>query len=99
MNSSGIHAREAPGLKGLAEAFPEHWLLYASFQCFPQRSAAIEIDAMVVMDDRVILLELKDWHGELAANGDQWLVNGRTARSVGCGQREHEGTEGRAAAQ
>jgi hypothetical protein len=33
---------------------------------------------MVVMDDRVLLLEIKDWNGELTANGDQWLVGGRS---------------------
>jgi hypothetical protein len=32
---------------------------------------------MVVMDDRVMLLEIKDWNGLLEPNGDQWIVNGR----------------------
>lgn len=78
LNSAGIHAREIPGIEGLATAYPSHWLLYASFQCLPKRSLPIEIDAMVVMDDRVLLLEIKDWNGELTANGDQWLVDGRS---------------------
>jgi hypothetical protein len=33
---------------------------------------------MAVMDDRVLLLEIKDWNGELTANGDQWLIRGRS---------------------
>jgi hypothetical protein len=32
---------------------------------------------MVVMDDRVLLLEIKDWNGTLTHNGDQWILNGR----------------------
>ena len=37
---------------------------------------------MLVMDDRVLLLELKDFNGDLTANGDQWqLGNRRTFRS------------------
>jgi len=78
LNSAGIHAREIPGIDALAAAFPSHWLLYASFQCLPKNAMPIEIDAMVVMEDRVLLLEIKDWNGELTANGDQWLVEGRS---------------------
>lgn len=77
LNSAGIASREIPGISKIAEAFPERWLLYASLQCMPKNSGPIEIDAMVVMDDRVLLLEIKDWNGPLTANGDQWLVADR----------------------
>src|SRR5580704_11835708 len=78
LNSAGIHPREIPGVDGLAAAFPAHWLFYASLQCMPKGSSPIEIDSMVVMDDRVLLLEIKDWNGPLTVNGDQWLVNDKT---------------------
>ena len=77
LNSAGIHKREIPGIDALAQAFPPQWLLYASLQCYPARDTPIEIDAMVVMDDRVLLLEIKDWNGTLTQNGDQWVLNGR----------------------
>jgi hypothetical protein len=77
LNSSGIHLREIPGIQALASAFPQQWLFYASLQCFPPRSFPIEIDALVVMDDGVLLLELKDYNGKLTPNGDQWVLNGR----------------------
>ena len=32
---------------------------------------------MVVMDDRVLLLEVKDWNGVLTCNGDNWLLDGQ----------------------
>jgi hypothetical protein len=48
-----------------------------SLQCYPRNEPPIEMDAMIVMDDRVLLLEIKDWNGTLTHNGDQWLVNGR----------------------
>lgn len=41
-------------------------------QVFP-----IEIDALVVMDDGVLLLELKDYNGKLTSNGDQRVLNDR----------------------
>ena len=77
LSSAGIHTREIPGVEALASAFPSDWLLYASLQCYPRGEPPIEMDAMVVMDDRVLLLEIKDWNGKLTHNGDQWLINGR----------------------
>jgi serine/threonine protein kinase len=81
LNSAGIHRREIAGIDRLAAAFPSNWLLYASLQAYPPREPPIEIDAMVVTDDRVIILEIKDYYGTLTHNGDQWIHNGRTQRS------------------
>jgi hypothetical protein len=75
LNSAGIHMREIPGIDALARAFPSQWIFYASLQCFPPRSYPIEIDAFVITDERALLLELKDYNGTLAANGDQWILN------------------------
>ena len=36
---------------------------------------------MVVMDDRVLILEIKDFNGTLTHNGDQWVLNRRRFRS------------------
>lgn len=74
LNSAGIHRREIPGIEALARSLPDDWLIYASLQHYPAREAPIELDAMVVMQDRVLLLEIKDWNGELRLNGDNWIV-------------------------
>ncbi len=82
LSSVGIHRREINGIGALAQAYPAHWLLYASLQCYPRGEPPIEMDAMVVMDDRVLLLEIKDLHGTLTVNGDQWIQgNGKRFRS------------------
>lgn len=77
LNSAGIHPREAPALTALSSALPDDWLLYASFQYLPPRENPMDIDALIVMDDRVLLLEVKDWNGVLSCNGDMWLVDER----------------------
>ncbi|MDR6591564.1 serine/threonine protein kinase [Agrobacterium tumefaciens] len=64
----------------MAEAFPSNWLLYASLNAFPANSPPIEIDLLAVMDDRIVLLELKDWHGPLTTKGDMW-IHGKPQRS------------------
>ncbi|MBY5436501.1 AAA domain-containing protein [Rhizobium leguminosarum] len=77
LSSGGIHRREIPGITELAKAYPAEWLLYTSLQCYPPNESPIELDAMVVMDDRVLLLEIKDYQGTLGANGDQWVHNNK----------------------
>jgi hypothetical protein len=81
LSSAGIHRREIPGIGALARAYPPEWLLYASLQCFPRGELPIEMDALVVMSDRVLILEIKDFNGKLTHNGDQWRLKDRTFRS------------------
>jgi len=81
LSSAGIHRREIPGIGALSQAYPPQWLLYASLQCFPRGELPIEMDAMVVMDDRILILEIKDFNGRLTHNGDQWVLNRRRFRS------------------
>jgi serine/threonine protein kinase len=74
LNSAGIMPREIKGVDALSKAFPSDWLLYVSLNCFPRNQSPMEIDAVVVMDDGVLLLEIKDWNGVLTARGDRWFV-------------------------
>lgn len=83
LNSAGIMPREIRGVQALAEAFPPDWLFYVSLNCFPERQRPFEVDAFVVTDDRVLLLEIKDWNGVLTnQQGDWWLNKSRRGRSA-----------------
>lgn len=81
LSSAGVQHREVKGLDALASAFPSNWLVYASLNAFPKNSAPIEIDVFVVMDDRIVLLELKDWNGPIIPKGDMWVHAGKRERS------------------
>lgn len=74
LNSAGIMPREIKGIDALSKAFPSDWLLYVSLNCFPRNQSPMEIDAVVVMDDVLLLLEIKDWNGVLTARGDRWFL-------------------------
>ncbi|MCW3845981.1 NERD domain-containing protein [Sphingomonas sp. LB-2] len=62
------------GLEALAQSLPINWLIYASLNAYPPNDKPIEIDVIAVMDDRIVLLELKDWNGVLTSNGDNWVL-------------------------
>ena len=80
LNSAGIMPREIKGVDALSKAFPSNWLLYVSLNCFPRNQSPMEIDAVVVMDDLILLLEIKDWNGKLTYKGDRWFVNGASRK-------------------
>lgn len=79
LNSAGIMPREIKGIEALSKAFPPDWLLYVSLNCFPRNQSPMEIDAVVVMDDVILILEIKDWNGVLTSSGDRWFL-GRAPR-------------------
>lgn len=81
LSSAGIQHREVKGVEALAAVYPINWLMYASLTAFPRNSAPIEIDLLVIMDDRIVLLELKDWNGPLSAKNDVWIHAGKKERS------------------
>ncbi|MFO3796028.1 MAG: NERD domain-containing protein, partial [Anaerolineales bacterium] len=81
LSSAGIHPREKKGVSALADAFPSDWLVYASLTAFPRNSSPIEIDLLVIMDDRIVLLELKDWNGSIEYDGDLWIHANKRTRS------------------
>lgn len=80
LNSAGIMPREIKGIDALSKAFPSDWLLYVSLNCFPRNQSPMEIDAVVVMDDIILLLEIKDWNGNLTYKGNRWFVNGASRK-------------------
>lgn len=75
LNASGIMPREIKGIDALANALPADWLLYVGLNCYPRGQDPMEIDALIVMDDQVLLLEIKDWNGTLSNRNGAWFIN------------------------
>jgi hypothetical protein len=78
LNSAGIMRREIKGVDALAKAFPPEWLLYVALNCYPRNQDPMEIDALVVIEDQILLLEIKDWDPKLTYQNDRWFVGGQS---------------------
>jgi hypothetical protein len=74
LNSTGIMPREVKGVAALSSAFPSTWVMYLSLHCFPRNQDPMEIDAVLLMDDRVLILEIKDWNGDLTSSNSHWYI-------------------------
>jgi Nuclease-related domain len=72
LNSAGIMPREIKGVDALAKAFPPEWLFYVALNCYPRNQDPMEIDALVVIEDQVLVLEIKDWNPKLTHQNDRW---------------------------
>ena len=77
--TEGIHPREIKGVSELDEYLPQHWVFYTSLQYFPGHDRPIEMDLIVLADDRVLLVEIKDWTKQIRYEGSHWVV-GRGGR-------------------
>lgn len=79
INPDGVHSREIKGLDVLEKALPDHWFGYAAFELIGHDGG--EIDLLVCADDRLILVEIKDWNVPITDNGATWTMPFGTVKS------------------
>jgi serine/threonine protein kinase len=74
LNPEGVHEAEKEPLTRLAESLPSTWKGYASLELIDRRQGNAEIDLVIVNHDRLIVVELKNWNGELRSSNGNWFV-------------------------
>lgn len=72
----GIHQREIPGLEKLQE-LPDNWCAFTNMDLSLPGKGIREIDVVLVTEDRLILIDLKDWTGPITSEEGNWLNRGR----------------------
>lgn len=76
-NVDGIQVAEKAALQAMENAFPRQWRGIAAFEIIQKGSGNKEIDLVLITDERVIVVELKNWNGLIESDGEIWLLNGR----------------------
>lgn len=77
LNDQGIHQREIVGVEALKQRLPKDWFGYASMEIVDEGRKAREVDVAVVLPDRIVIADLKDWHGSISSDGSRWSQNSR----------------------
>ena len=72
----GIHAREIPGLEKL-KSLPSDWYAFTNLELTTGPGQSREIDIVMVVDDRVLLVDLKDWNAKITVGDGRWFHGGR----------------------
>lgn len=73
---SGIHPREVAGIS-LLSALPPAWYAYTNLDLASAPGTSREIDVIMVIEDRILVVDLKDWKGPIEGRDGHWFNNGR----------------------
>lgn len=73
---TGIHAREITGVSLLA-SLPDHWFAYTNLDLAIAAGESREIDVIIVAEDRILVVDLKDWRGPIKSREGRWYNDGR----------------------
>ena len=67
------HAREVVALERLKRELPSDWFGYANvFVKDARKDAGQEVDLILVCDDRIIMIDVKDWVGTVTQGRGKW---------------------------
>lgn len=72
----GVHRREIRGVDGLRK-LPSDWYAFTNLDLAIGPGRSREIDVILAAEDRIFLIDLKDWSGRIESSGGNWLHNGR----------------------
>ncbi|MBI3093454.1 MAG: NERD domain-containing protein [Rhodocyclales bacterium] len=72
----GIHQREIPGLDKL-KGLPDHWHAFTNLDLALPGRGIREIDLVMVIEDRLLLIDLKDWLGPVTSKDGNWFNGNR----------------------
>ncbi len=82
LSPEGVLDVEQGSLREIYRQLPGHWSGYAAFQLVPRNSAnPLDVDLVVVTTNRVLLVELKNWNGDIEYSEGQWFHKGGAHKS------------------
>ena len=72
----GVHRREITGVEKL-RGLPPDWYAFPNLEIIRAGAMPRQIDIVIVLDDRILLVDLKDWRGKISSDSERWFQNDR----------------------
>lgn len=76
VGGAGLHRSETKTVDMMVKQFPDSWFGYAGL-VVTDSQGSMEIDTLIITADRLLLVELKEWNGNITYEGGKWLQNGK----------------------
>ncbi len=78
LNPNGIDPNEVQGIEACSRLLPRDWLGYANMELRSANPKAREneLDLVIITDDRALLIDFKNWRGQLENYDGQWVLRG-----------------------
>ncbi|SSP30064.1 serine/threonine protein kinase [Acinetobacter pittii] len=75
LGGAGLHKSELKAIDLIEQKFTAKWKGYAGI-VLTDSQGSMEIDLLLITNDRILVVELKEWNGKLESNNGMWFVNG-----------------------
>lgn len=75
LGGSGLHASEVKAVRKMEEELRGSWFAYASLLVVDDQGS-MDVDTLIITHDRLLLVELKEWNGNIESSDGQWYLNG-----------------------
>ena len=72
LNGEGVHKKEIEDFDFFKKELPESWYGFANVEML---ETGTQFDLIIILDDRIMLVDIKDWNGKLNANKRNWYLN------------------------
>ncbi|KGK17164.1 AAA domain-containing protein [Vibrio navarrensis] len=92
--TDGLHQNEHDAILAIEQALPEHWVGYAGILLIDKHRKSLEFDVLIFAEDRILMVELKNFHGQIHMEDEQWIQTTPSGRQIKHGspidrKREH----------
>lgn len=92
--TQGLHQNEHDAIIAMEKALPAHWVGYAGILLVDKNRKSLEFDILIFAEDRILMVELKNFHGQIHMEDDQWIQTTPSGRKIKHGspidrKREH----------
>ena len=71
ITGQGVHRREITGVEKLRD-LPTEWYAFPNLEIIRSGAMPRQIDIVIVLDDRILLVDLKDWHGKIGSDSERF---------------------------
>ncbi|MGV7209348.1 AAA domain-containing protein [Oxalobacteraceae bacterium A2-2] len=82
LSPEGVLEVEQGALRELERRLPKTWVGFAAFQLVQRGSPeALDLDLVVLTSNRILVIELKNWSGDIEFTSGQWVHKGAPRKS------------------
>jgi serine/threonine protein kinase len=82
LSAQGVLEVEQSSLREIERCLPKAWVGYAAFRLVARGSRLpLDVDLLVLTPNRVLVVELKNWAGDIEYSSGQWIHKGTPRKS------------------
>lgn len=81
LSPQGVLEVEHAALRELEKKLPQAWRGFAAFRLLTRGSKVpLDVDLLILTSNRILVVELKNWAGDIQYSSGQWVHKGKPGR-------------------